>query len=95
MPKSQTSSSLSPKDVAPHAFHWSTAELEEMKAIIEGLLSASAPVPEDNTLNAPLLEGRRGGSYIEAKLINGFGPYRYLRYWHQGKRKSVYLGKSQ
>ena len=95
MPKSPTTSRLSPKDVAPHAAHWTPEQLKEMKAIIDGLLSASDPNPEDNTPNTPLLEGRRGGSYIESKLINGSGPYRYLRYWHAGHRKSVYLGKSQ
>jgi hypothetical protein len=97
MSKSPTTSRLSPKDVAPHASHWTTAELEEMKAIVDGLLSASESdtSPAGNTSNTLLLEGRRGGSYIESKLINGSGPYRYLRYWHAGKRKSVYLGKSQ
>ncbi len=62
--------------------------------MIDGLLAASDsdPTPEHSTA---LLQGKRGGSYIESKLINGSGPYRYLRYWHQGHRKSVYLGKSQ
>jgi len=50
MPKSPTTSHLSPTDVAPHAAQWTTAELEEMQSIINGLLalSASDTSPADN-----------------------------------------------
>ena len=33
--------------------------------------------------------------HYEEKIINGCGPYRYLRYWERGKHCSVYLGKVQ
>jgi hypothetical protein len=36
---------------------------------------------------------RGGGGSFEDKIINGYGPYRYLRYWYGKTHKSVYLGK--
>jgi len=94
MPRKQRTH-LSPKDVALHASRWNRAELEEMRAIIEAMLESSTP-PDPQTEVTPAegnQRGRRGGSYIEEKMINGSGPYRYLRYWLSGKRKSVYIGK--
>jgi len=32
--------------------------------------------------------------YIEEKLINGYGPYKYLRLWVNGHLTSTYLGKA-
>lgn len=32
--------------------------------------------------------------YIEDKMINGCGPYRYLRVRQGGKHRSFYLGKA-
>jgi hypothetical protein len=38
--------------------------------------------------------GIRGGiGSFEDKIINGCGPYRYLRYWYGKTHKSVYLGR--
>jgi hypothetical protein len=94
MPRKQRTH-LSPKDVALHASRWNRTELEEMRAIIEAMLESSTP-QSPHTEVAPAegnQRGKRGGSYIEEKRINGSGPYRYLRYWLSGKRKSVYLGK--
>lgn len=77
---------LSPKDVAPHAYQWNRHELEEMRAIIDALLEASEAVPETETEAVPAGDsqrgkrGKRGGGYFEDKMINGCGPYRYLRY---------------
>ena len=86
---------LSPKDVAPHASRWNRSELEEMRAIIEAMLESSTPPdPQTDVTQAEANKrGKRGGSYIEEKRINGSGPYQYLRYWLSGQRKSVYLGK--
>ncbi|MBD2047285.1 hypothetical protein H6F78_17080 [Coleofasciculus sp. FACHB-64] len=92
------SSDFSPKDVAPHAAKWSRDELEQMKAIIEGLLQATestSELVEEVALTNPN-RGHKSGSgtgYFEEKMINGCGPYRYLRYWREGQRKSVYVGK--
>jgi len=36
--------------------------------------------------------GERG--YFEEKIINGCGPYLYLRYWDGKIHRSVYLGKA-
>jgi hypothetical protein len=94
MPRRQLTR-LRPKDVAPHAYQWNRAELEEMRAIIDALLEASSPEPETSPVPAGDSQprGKRGGGYFEDKMINGCGPYRYLRYWLSGKRKSVYVGK--
>jgi hypothetical protein len=94
MPRKQPSR-LSPKDVVPHAYQWNPAELEEMRAIIDTLLEASEPEPETEAVPARDTKscGERGGGYFEDKMINGCGPYRYLRFWLSGKRKSVYVGK--
>lgn len=40
MYQNSTPQSLSPKDVAPHIYKWSRAELEEMQAMIAGQLHA-------------------------------------------------------
>lgn len=102
MPKKQIILELTPKDVAPHAYQWDREQLTEMKAIIDGLLAAQDSFePQEDEAHElssdpgteSLSRGKRGGGYIERKTINGCGPYRYLRYWHQGKRKSVYVGK--
>jgi hypothetical protein len=38
--------------------------------------------------------GIRGGiGSFEDKIINGCGPYRYLRYWYGKTHKSIYLGR--
>lgn len=88
--------------------NWQDEELEELAAMIAGLLEARQQEPsnapeerrEDGT---PL--GRHGGrGHIELKMIpdaktgKTYGPYRYLRYWGVTKKgnkglKSVYLGK--
>ncbi|MBD1838903.1 hypothetical protein [Coleofasciculus sp. FACHB-501] len=95
MPRKKTSD-FSPQQVAPHAAKWNRDELEEMKAIIDGLLQAMEPTPEPMEEAALPNQDRgcKGGiGYLEEKIINGCGPYRYLRYWRAGKRKSVYVGK--
>ena len=71
--------------------------------IAQGLLE-SYPKPEATPESSPTRldgspVGKRGGAgRVEEKMINGCGPYRYLRYWgvtESGKRilKSTYLGK--
>ncbi len=90
------STRLTPIDVAPHAYNWNREELEEMKSIIEGLLAAteSNPLLPCERSSSSRERGRpKGAGYFEDKRVNGCGPYRYLRYWRSGKRKSIYVGK--
>jgi len=96
MPRKQPTY-LCPKDVAPHAYQWDRAELEEMRAIVDALMEASKPEPQAEEVPAGNSQSRgtRGGGYFEDKMINGCGPYRYLRFWVSGKRKSVYVGKME
>lgn len=88
--------------------NWRDDELEELVAMIAGLLEArqkeaSDALEERREDGTPL--GRHGGrGHIELKLIpdaktgKTYGPYRYLRYWGVTRKgakglKSVYLGK--
>lgn len=87
---------------------WRDDELEDLAAMITGLLQSRQQEVEDTSQEkredgTPL--GRHGGrGHIELKLIpdaktgKTYGPYRYLRYWGVTKKgtkglKSVYLGK--
>ncbi|WP_088889891.1 hypothetical protein [Leptolyngbya ohadii] len=87
---------------------WRDEELQDLAAMIAGLLEARQQQTPDPPLEqredgTPL--GRNGGrGHIELKMIpdsktgKTYGPYRYLRYWgttKTGKKglKSVYLGK--
>lgn len=89
---------------------WRDQELEDLAAMIAGLLEARQRETVDETQETrqdgtPL--GRHGGrGHIELKMIpdtktgKTYGPYRYLRYWGVTKRgtmglKSVYLGKGK
>jgi len=79
------------------------AELEELKAGIDAL----GAVEQEKQQEMETLEkkeelevdehgkpsNQRG--YVEEKMINGCGPYRYLRFWSGRKHRSVYLGKAQ
>ncbi|MBW4474305.1 MAG: hypothetical protein KME45_28615 [Stenomitos rutilans HA7619-LM2] len=87
---------------------WRDDELEDLAAMITGLLEAqqrkASDVSQERREDGTPL-GRHGGrGHIELKLIpdaktgKTYGPYRYLRYWGVTKKgtkglKSVYLGK--
>lgn len=77
----------------------SRPELEELADMVAALLDAQeaeeeAPTYTSTTGKAVTVNGKRGAKgHIEAKVINGFGPYLYLRYWHGGHLRSKYLGK--
>jgi hypothetical protein len=76
-------------------------ELEELKAGIDALgaieqakqqvKASKYEVPEVDEHGKP--SNQRG--YVEEKMINGCGPYRYLRFWSGKKHRSVYLAKAQ
>ncbi len=64
------------------------AELLEVRRVIDALLSVKA---------FPSAKYSQG--HVEVKMISDkkrgktYGPYRYLRYWQNGKLLSRYLGK--
>lgn len=77
----------------------STLSKSKLWELINALLALAEAVEEsDRSLST---NGSNGGGsgitagYIELKMINGCGPYRYLRFRSQGHYKSVYLGKAE
>jgi hypothetical protein len=90
---------LSPAQaLAPTFATWKQKDLQELSAIVTALLETQEQATEPPAkVPAPKTRGRPSkGGYIELKYIprNGkrYGPYRYLRYYINGIRKSVYLG---
>jgi hypothetical protein len=63
----------------------------ELKALVSGLQGLMQTEVERDEHGKPLNQE----GYIEEKFINGYGPYRYLRYWDGKIHKSVYLGKEE
>jgi hypothetical protein len=90
---------LSPAQaLAPTLTTWENKDLQELSAIVTALLETedqATESPSDVPISKPRRRPSKGG-YIELKYIprNGkrYGPYRYLRYYLNGIRKSVYLG---
>lgn len=72
-------------------------ELEELAQIVASLLDLQAPEEEElepvQGEQKPSRAGAKG--HIEEKLINGYGPYLYLRYWQGKTLKSQYIGKAK
>lgn len=71
------------------AIQLSPTELSELLLSLQGLLEAKG--------EQPTADGQPQGS-IELKMINGCGPYAYLRYYKgqkngRGQYGSKYLGK--
>jgi hypothetical protein len=64
----------------------SKRELEALLSGLEGLTQKEGVDEYGKPLN------QKG--YVEEKIVNGCGPYRYLRYWDGKIHKSVYLGKA-
>jgi hypothetical protein len=60
------------------------ADLQTLHDDIAALLSATQDSPSDT-----LPQG-----HIELKMINGYGPYKYLRRVENGKLRSIYLGRA-
>lgn len=73
-------------------------ELEAVADLVAGLLDALAEaqaetVAEVMPTNNPAPTNGKARGYIEHKMINGCGPYAYLRYWDGKTLKSHYIGK--
>ena len=73
------------------------AELEELAQIVAALLDLQAPEEEEleSAQQGEKQTGSKAKGHIEEKMINGYGPYRYLRYWQGKTLKSQYIGKAK
>lgn len=77
-------------------------ELGDMVAALLGVPGVSrffAPTEEEDDDQVADLD-RNGDKpaakgHVEAKMINGCGPYLYLRYWSGKTLKSKYIGKAK
>ena len=72
------------------------SELEELAVMVATLLDATKAEDDDQVADQeekPAKSGAKG--HIEAKVINGCGPYLYLRYWSGKTLKSKYIGKAK
>jgi hypothetical protein len=69
---------------------WELRELRELQSALGGLQAS---------LQRASKSARQSQGHIEEKYITRgnkrHGPYRYLRYWEDGKLRSKYLGKRQ
>lgn len=66
-----------------------------LQAMLEASSDDEALEADEQTLKEHTRHrGPKGGrGYYERKIINGCGPYLYLRYWSGGKHRSIYIGK--
>lgn len=73
----------------------SRSELSELADMVAALLDATDDDLADDQVEGdkPAKAGAKG--HIEAKTINGCGPYLYLRYWSGKTLKSKYIGKAK
>lgn len=75
------------------------AELTDLDALLHGLIEAredeveEEAAPIESAGKATAKKGARG--HIELKMINGYGPYKYLRFWQGKTLKSEYIGKAK
>lgn len=76
----------------------SRPQLQEVAYMVAGLLEA---LEDEDQTQADQVEGaapevKQGArGHIEYKVINGCGPYAYLRYWSGKTLKSHYIGKAK
>ena len=76
------------------------SELEELAVMVAALLDATDDDGADDDGADDQVEGDKPAKagakgHIEAKTINGCGPYLYLRYWSGKTLKSKYIGKAK
>jgi hypothetical protein len=92
--------SVSLETIVTQALHLSKSERLELMSILQALNEAEETAQhsrnqrqqqKEAALNRKGIRGGRGS--FEDKYINGYGPYRYLRYWYGKTHKSVYLGR--
>jgi len=93
LPIFMTTEQLTLKDVAAHAATWSREDLQALELLAQNLLKASVEERAVPALHL-LMQGSKGGGYLEDKVING-KSYRYLRYRYGKKLRSIYLGRTE
>ena len=95
----KTTTKTSFDEVTSRLGQLSRGELVELGDMVAALLAATAEAEDaDDDQVAELADkgdkrGARG--HIEAKTVNGCGPYLYLRYWQGKTLKSKYIGKAK
>ena len=92
-------------EVTSHLGQLSQSELVELGDMVAALLGVPgvsrffAPTEEEDDDQVADLEekgnGKAAKGHVEAKMINGCGPYLYLRYWSGKTLKSKYIGKAK
>lgn len=93
------------KTVTSHLGQLTKIELEELQKAVTALLEVTVeeevkvkPTNEE-LMRLSFREAREGKKprkgYVETKMINGYGPYLYLRFWSEGRLKSLYIGKKE
>ncbi len=69
-------------------------ELTDFDALLHGLIEAREDAVVEETTPAPAKGNaakKAARGHIEYKMINGYGPYKYLRYWQGKTLKSQYM----
>lgn len=71
----------------------SRPELVELAEMVAALLAIGEEKEAQEATAEKEAEKTGAKGHIEAKMINGCGPYLYLRYWSGKTLKSKYIGK--
>lgn len=86
--------------VKSNLFQLNRAELEAVADLVAGLLQTlddaqveTVEAVAPSTTPAPTNGKGKARGHIDHKMINGCGPYAYLRYWSGKTLKSQYIGK--
>jgi hypothetical protein len=92
-------------EITPHLKHLSQSELIELGDLVAALLGvpgvsrffADVEEEDDDQVEDQVEKGDKPAAHghIEAKMINGCGPYLYRRYWEGKTLKSEYIGKAK
>jgi len=96
MPRSRRSNqhSATVEEIVQSACHLSSSELDELMVALSALREALNKESEGDELtnSLPSVASRNGRSaHIAWKMINGCGPYAYLRFRDGEKYRSYYL----
>lgn len=91
-------------DLIQAAYQLPRSDVQALADALQGMLEAWEVTEElrgqteDQVLEMRTLKQSKSASmrgHFELKMINGCGPYAYLRWWSGGKHRSSYLGKAR